>query len=70
MITPQGWTIELTIAWPEYLGWEFWHENYCGAPDSDTRHLCGGGINWTRQDCLDAIAEIEAEHEYFRKEIE
>ena len=49
---PQGWSIE-----PAYSGFIFGHENYCGAPDSNKKHLSGRGDSI--EDCLEQIAEIE-----------
>lgn len=38
----KGYTIKLSyVADISGYDYEFTHENYDGAPDSDTRHLCG-----------------------------
>jgi len=63
-MTPQGWTIEPSI----YRGFTFGHENYQWDSYYGGNGLCGFGH--TRKHCLEQIADIEAEHEYFRKEAE
>ena len=55
---PEGWTIEKSyMAWPPY-SYEYYHEDYDGAPDGNN-HLTG--IATSEEDALEQIEEIEAD---------
>lgn len=58
---PEGWTME-----PAYIGYSASHRDY-DAEIIDGQEVSNGLVAWgaTREECLAAIADIEAEHPHF-----
>ena len=56
--TPEGWTICQCEYGRPFYSWEYYHEDYDGAPDGNN-HLAG--IATSEEDALEQIEEIEAD---------
>lgn len=60
---PEGWTIE-----PTYVGYSASHRDFDASYEGEEDGWVGNGLSaWgrTREECLAAIADIEAEHPHF-----